>query len=342
MQDVENLLKQRHLGSQAQIELVLEVLNEQKSLSKKDLLKYCSSKIYGINRSFEGIIELLNCTEFIKTQENIDIIHNLSKLDNIKISIDDIKKEIILKLMTKMSQKSLLNIFFNNITLEVNKGNFYYINQQYKFPSLRDLLIEFGIFKRNPDLKSQFDIADKYKIWFEKNVLPMIDVSRRNSRKISLKELKKRNEIKNKRNEELGREAEEWVLEFEKKRLDNHKNFKNIKMISDDYANAGYDIESYNSRESILIDRLIEVKSYSGSHDDSYFYWSENEMETAKQEGDKYFLYILNRDKLSNSNYTPEIIQNPYKEVFFDSQKWEKICKSHKFRRLTKSNKTIR
>ena len=38
MQDVKDLLKQPFLGTQEQIELVLELLHDHKYLSKKDLL----------------------------------------------------------------------------------------------------------------------------------------------------------------------------------------------------------------------------------------------------------------------------------------------------------------
>ena len=72
MQDVKDLLKQPFLGTQEQIELVLELLHDQKYLSKKDLLKYCGSKIYGIKRSFNGIIALLDCTEFIEIEKKDD------------------------------------------------------------------------------------------------------------------------------------------------------------------------------------------------------------------------------------------------------------------------------
>jgi hypothetical protein len=61
-------------------------------------------------------------------------------------------------------------------------------------------------------------------------------------------------------------------------------------------VSAGYDIASLKDQGSSIIDKFIEVKSYSGS---PYFYWSKNEIEVAKQERDNYFLYLINRDEIS-------------------------------------------
>jgi hypothetical protein len=62
--------------------------------------------------------------------------------------------------------------------------------------------------------------------------------------------------------------------------------------------------------------------SYSGS---PYFYWSKNEIEVAKQERDNYFLYLINRDEISNKNYRPTMIQNPAKNIL-NNQNWKKDC----------------
>lgn len=51
-------------------------------------------------------------------------------------------------------------------------------------------------------------------------------------------------------------------------------------LVTDEFANAGYDIESFQNLDSIIIDRFIEVKSFENK---IQFYWSKNELEKAKE-----------------------------------------------------------
>ena len=167
--------------------------------------------------------------------------------------------------------------------------------------------------------------------WFREKVIPLIETSDINRKKISLKQLKNINNQK----EEAGRLAEEWVLDYEQKRLIMHPQMSEIKIISEEYCNAGYDIKSYNTNESIILDRYIEVKSYTDNEDAISFYWSKNEIKVANNEGDNYYIYIVNRDKIVDSNYIPEIIKNPYELIFNNVSEWEKECESYKFTKLT-------
>ena len=90
-------------------------------------------------------------------------------------------------------------------------------------------------------------------------------------------------------------------------------------MISEEFVNAGYDIESFNASDSISIDRFIEVKSYDG---EKSFFWSKNEIDKAKELKDRYFLYLVNRKQIGIPSYKPHIIQNPYSRVF-ENDLWE-------------------
>lgn len=120
-------------------------------------------------------------------------------------------------------------------------------------------------------------------------------------------------------------------INYEKLKRSKHSNCSNIQIISEIDVKAGYDIKSYKSDTSILLDKLIEVKSYSGK---PYFYWSKNEIKVAKQEKDNYFLYLVNRDEMNNKNYQPLMIQNPYKNIL-DNKHWERDCHSWKFNKIT-------
>jgi len=77
---------------------------------------------------------------------------------------------------------------------------------------------------------------------------------------------------------------------------------------------------SFNSDGSKIPDRFIEVKSCS---DKPSFFWSRNEIEIAKKNKNNYYLYLVNRNKIHEEAYSPEIIKNPYESVLM-SNDWIK------------------
>ena len=130
------------------------------------------------------------------------------------------------------------------------------------------------------------------------------------SRRIkTLKELEKDLVAK----KERGAEAEKYVLLLEKNRLKNHPNFSEIRQISDDNVGAGYDIESFQSMDSVKLDKFIEVKSYKET---KIFYWSVNEIKVARNLADKYTIVVVNYNKINEEGYQPKEISNPY--IFFN------------------------
>ena len=95
-------------------------------------------------------------------------------------------------------------------------------------------------------------------------------------------------------NRRLGRCGEEWVVEFEQRRLHDDERrpdlAKRIEWISDTRGDgAGYDIASFNADES---PRLIEVKT-TGAGKQFPFFVSANEVRVSGQKGDAYRLYRL-------------------------------------------------
>lgn len=143
-------------------------------------------------------------------------------------------------------------------------------------------------------------------------------------KKITLEQILKQQENQIKR----GLEAEEFVLELERRRLPKwaHK----IKRISDFDASAGYDIVSYDMINSEHYDRFIEVKCYIGS---PHFFWSENELDVAKIKGDKYILCLVDFARIREPGYQPEYIKNPY-ELIFNSDKWLVNTSSYKIQKI--------
>lgn len=128
---------------------------------------------------------------------------------------------------------------------------------------------------------------------------------------------------------EKGRIAEEWVVAFERKRLDGHPFVEEVRRISDGDVAAGYDIVSFSDRNVLGHDRFIEVKSFEGS---CRFYWTENERNKAREYKENYCLYLVDRARFQEDGYVPTIIPGPY-SYFMESGAagWERLCDVYRF-----------
>ena len=143
-------------------------------------------------------------------------------------------------------------------------------------------------------------------------------------KQLSLERLKKQLEV----NELGGEKAELFVVEYEKKRV-GPPLCDRIKRISELDVAAGYDIVSFNSGNSHEPDRFIEVKAVSSSG----FFWSKNEFEIAKLKGEMYYLYLVELGRIGDSEYEPEIIQNPASSVM-GSDEWYVEAQSYHVRHI--------
>ena len=123
---------------------------------------------------------------------------------------------------------------------------------------------------------------------------------------------------------ELGAKGEEFVLNFEKKRITNPILQNTINRISIIDVSAGFDIVSYNNDGSTKFDRFIEVKTYVGN---PHFYWSKNEIEKARLMGDAYYIYLVNGGKIDQPGYKPQCISNPIKNII-QTTEWMKTSQS--------------
>lgn len=141
---------------------------------------------------------------------------------------------------------------------------------------------------------------------------------------LSLERLKKLFED----NELAGEKAELFVVEYEKKRI-GPPLCESIKRISEIDVVAGYDIVSFDSSESLELDRFIEVKAVSSSG----FFWSKNEYEIAKLKGDEYYLYLVELSRIDEPGYSPEMIKNPATSVM-ESDEWFVEAQSYHIRRI--------
>lgn len=119
-------------------------------------------------------------------------------------------------------------------------------------------------------------------------------------------------ELEARKSQKYGDYGEKIVIKAEIDRLTNvlkyskKKATKIVERISNKSDSYGYDIKSINNDGST---RYIEVKATTGKVGDVSFYYTENEIQTAKELGDNYFLYIV-YDILSDN---PKIwmIKNP-------------------------------
>lgn len=219
------------------------------------------------------------------------------------------------------SKDASFNQIFNADTVSHDLDKSIIINNtgfRFAYAKLKQMLIDFEVMADHPYMENYFRITNRYKKFFDKKVIK--DVKKR---MLSLEEFQKLQNIRN----QYGSDAETFVLNFEKQKFSGHDLIDAIERIALVDASAGYDISSLQGEESTQIDKFIEVKSYSG---DLNFYWSRNEIETARREQDNYFLYLVNRDEINNENYKPMMIQNPYKNVF-QHEDWQKDCQSWKF-----------
>ena len=96
-------------------------------------------------------------------------------------------------------------------------------------------------------------------------------------------------------NRRLGRAGEQWVLDFEHRRLAAAglpELFQRLDWVSERLGDgAGYDILSYDAADRA---RYIEVKTTNGAHA-SAFVISRNELDFSREAGDAFFLYRLFR-----------------------------------------------
>ena len=148
---------------------------------------------------------------------------------------------------------------------------------------------------------------------FQKNEI--IQEQRKTKRKISQANLEKSLLIQKK----VGQIAERIVLKFEKARLLEGgflEKSEKVEQISEDWANKGYDIESFDGPgDEILPDRFIEVKGTTGKN--FSIFWSVNEIENAKMLREKYWIYFVSGIDIENdaSPEIPEMIQDPFIKI---------------------------
>jgi hypothetical protein len=322
----EDLFTHNRFGNKSELTFCLfDLLQPKIETSIKDLRTFAISHNFAIALSFDGILDLFEFLSLIKIVNNI-VIPNASLINDIHLH----KKESYFEtnhffkiLVDKLIELDLLFDIFkeDNVKLDNSSKLFYIIDTtiSLKMSPFRNLLLQTNFLHRDSSTPSKLYVNSNFTDFFKSTIIPSIQDSRK-SIKMTLLSLKKQQES----NEKLGRVAEMFVLNYERTRLTNHHSNDKIQLISDSQVNAGYDIKSFENKNSIFYGRFIEVKSFNVNIS---FYWSRNEIECAKALGDKYFIYLVDRSKIGNKKYSPIIYQNPYKKIY-NSDLWSKEADS--------------
>ncbi len=135
----------------------------------------------------------------------------------------------------------------------------------------------------------------------------------------------------------MGEDGELYVMDYERRRLNvNQQHIKDIKQISSIDVSAGYDIISFHD-ESLNNRRYIEVKTYNGIEN---FFWSINEMKSAKLRGEDYYLYLVNHSKIKEEGYAPLMIKDPFFQLQKDDS-WRATPESFHVERVYKKQDDV-
>lgn len=256
------------------------------------------------NKFFEETAQLLISTSVIKIeQEKIFLQEKEIFKKNIKI--------LLLKNILKSDSgySNLAKEYFDNFYLENNSYIFKEsVRFKRRFFSIKNFFNGMGITKYLSEEKNQLN-----------NIYEDIIFKKR---KISLNTLLS----KQKRDREIGDKAEDIIFAYEKNRLKNLINKTlEVNKISTIDVSAGYDIKSWTIlNDKSMLPRYIEVKTYSITSVKKNFYWSKNEIDKSKRYADQYYLYLLPHDKDFFDISRLEIIQNPYKNIYQSTTRWEK------------------
>lgn len=290
-------------------------LNKQESWKEQDIFDYFYNKIIEDRSIFDGCIPLLKLSKIIYIDEdskeikiwinykNIfhsSILFKQKLLEGFLLSFK--KDENFYKILT--SESSSYDIIYKTIQIDFSAFWLRYAN-------IRNLLLDFEFLTRHPDFpNNKFIINPWWKKFFDKNFVPEI-----RKRKVWVNELYK--EIEQQIiNWEI---AEKYIIDYENKRLW-WKQW--VEWVAPFDSTLWYDILSFNNINSLSNDRYIEVKSYSWNI--PYFYWTDNEMDVAKNKWYNYYLYLVNRDEIDLPLYEPIMISNPFINVLNNEEIWNK------------------
>jgi len=273
------------------------------------------NKIIDGKQIFDGCLPLLKICGIISIDTETDevVLSYAFKGFNSK---QNLKLKLLTAFLNKLNSDEEFHNIFKSSVYDYEHHNTIIIDRSafsFKYANIMRLLIAFEFLKPHPFFEKKLLISYEWKDFFNINVSPKV------KKVMSIELLKK----KLKQQELNGEEAEKFVLDFENRRL-NKKD--GIQWIASYDVGAGYDILSFHHADDQKLNRFIEVKSYSGER--PYFYWSKNERQVAEEKKMNYMLYLINRDKVYQNGYEPEIITDPVRNIL-ESDAWTKTIETY-------------
>ncbi|HET8573978.1 MAG TPA: DUF3883 domain-containing protein [Edaphocola sp.] len=297
------------------------------SQEEKLFVKHVSELFYNRiidNRSvFDGCLPLLQSVGIVEINSSEEVILNGTFRKYLESEAQMVDKLVERLLLSANSDPIFHDMFCSEyISYDIIYRSVQIDNSAFplKYSCFKQLLIDFNILQAHPTKNfNKYIVNGRYKKIFDKVVLPEIK-----KRKIGIEELRKSLE----QNQIYGEEAEKFVLEFEKIRLNRREE---IDWVAEYSITDGYDIASYETEDSNEHDRFIEVKSY---NIEPYFFWSRNEIDIARIKRNSYYLYLVDRSKMIFPDYVPIIIRDPYENVLKNNSEWEQRIEKIRFQKM--------
>lgn len=285
-------------GRKEDIIFFLQSVIGEKSLTLEDVRRVCLHAPGKRQLAVDALVKYCECFGLIKYDYQVSLDKSIKSMG---MEAETVNDEIIYRTIDKLFEAGIFtpDLFFYDCSKEkiVFKNEYFPLN----FSSVRNVLVSQGFLKVERTQGIRFHVNSRYE-----NIVAVH--CKKSKNKLTLEQLKKRLED----NAEAGEKAENFVLEYERKRLHNSNIYTKVRIISNIDVSAGYDIVSFNTMYSLEYDRFIEVKAIAKNKG---FYWSSNEFEVAKIKGDKYYLYLVDLSQINDENYEPIIITNPSKEI---------------------------
>lgn len=265
------------------LEAIVKYINGSKK-NLKEIKQYCQEITY------YNIDELLTHINILKILGYIYV-----KSNNYYIIKKINKYEFIITLLEYMSKNNEIEQFINPDKIQI-------FNNQ-KFISINDIKLI------DSSLRNLFLVLNVFKLSNTNNNIIIINNSLLDYFKNSYEMTQSKLNLILKREKIQGDKAELYVFKYEKNRINSENN---VRQISTENVLAGYDILSKESNKQKSANRYIEVKSFSKN---KKIFITKNEIEKSKIYSNHYYIYLIDINKLNESNYKPMIIKNPYKNL---------------------------
>jgi len=304
-------------GQKEDILFFLISIVQDKQLPIEDLRVLCAHSPGNYKLSVDNLIDYCLFFDWIKVDGNVSL---APELFTDLSSPDALNDKLIETSVGKLFHYEIFypDMFYYNS----DKKSYIFRNERLSLSHsvIRNVLLSQGflILERNV-LPNIFKIEGRYESLIAREVKEI-------TRLFSLAQLQKKLDA----NTIAGEKAEQFVLEFEKRRIKNDLLTKEIRIISVIDVLAGYDIVSFSTDTSAFHDRFIEVKAITA---DNSFFWSRNELEVAKLKGQEYCLYLVNLSEIQNPDYEPLIIINPA-DTLLNSMDWLVIPETFHIRKV--------